>query len=71
MAISWKKIEAGHYESDDGRFNILKCYDNLFGNHWQLHDCFIKDYYKACFHEYSLKDCKAKAETLAKVSEKV
>ena len=64
--IAWKRIEAGEYESVDERFYILKAYDRVFGNHWILHDNHESDYYKRQYHEYSLKECKLKAETIAK-----
>ena len=62
--ILWVKLDAGEYESADKRFYILKTYDRLYGNHWVLHDKNEPDYYKAQYHEYSLKDCKAKAAVL-------
>lgn len=68
MELNWRKVEAGHYESTDGRFDIMKSYDCVFGNHWELHDSFEKDWYKSRYHEYSLKECQAKAETLVKNS---
>lgn len=62
--IKWNKIEAGYYESDDGRFYIIKTYNRIYGNHWQLHDRDIPDYYKGLYLERTLLDCKLKAETL-------
>lgn len=62
--IEWKRIEAGEYESKDGRFHILKTWDRIYGNHWQLLDRNANDYYKALYHEFSLLDCKLKAEAI-------
>lgn len=36
--LEWRRIEAGEYESEDGRFSILSVYDRLYGDHWQLTD---------------------------------
>lgn len=66
--IKWKKIEAGEYESEDGRFHILKTWDRIYGNHWQLHDSNESDYYKGLYHENTLLDCKLKAETVNKIT---
>ena len=66
--ISWKRIEAGEYESEDGRFHILKTWDRVYGNHWQLRDRNEPDIYKGRYDESSLLDCKLKAETLGKNS---
>lgn len=65
--IRWRKLEAGHYESVDGRFDILASYSRLYGNHWVLQDSYEKDYYKGQYHECTLRDCKLKAETLADI----
>lgn len=62
--IKWKRIEAGEYTSEDGRFTILKTWDRIYGNHWQLHDAYEDDYYKGFYHELTLLDCKLKAEAL-------
>ena len=64
--ITWLKIDSGEYESSDKRFYIIKTYDRIYGNHWQLQDTHEKDYYKSLYHEYSLRECKLKAETLVK-----
>lgn len=63
--IAWKRIEAGEYESEDGRFHILKTWDRIYGNHWQLQDKNEPDYYKSLYDEQTLLDCKMKAETIA------
>ena len=63
--ITWKRIEAGEYVSEDGRFYILKTWDRLYGNHWQLRDRSVEDRYKGLYHENSLIDCKLKAEALS------
>lgn len=62
--ITWVRIDSGEYMSEDGRFYILKTHNNIYGNHWQLRDNTIDDYYKGLFYEYTLKDCKAKAEAI-------
>jgi hypothetical protein len=63
--IAWKRIEAGEYESEDGRFHILKTWNRIYGNHWQLQDKNEPDYYKSLYDEQTLLDCKMKAETIA------
>lgn len=62
--IKWNKIEAGEYRSDDNRFHIIKTWDRIYGNHWQLHDGNSADYYKGLYQEQTLLDCKLKAEAL-------
>ena len=63
--IQWKKIEAGEYVSKDDRFHILKTWNRIYGNHWQLQDRSEPDYYKSIYHEQTLLECKLKAETLS------
>ena len=63
--LKWIKIEAGEYESSDGRFKILKTWNRLYGNHWQLNDKNNPDYYKGLYEEQTLLDCKLKAEAVA------
>ena len=60
--IAWKRIEAGEYESEDGRFHVLKTWDRIYGNHWQLLDRTAPDLYKGTYDEKSLLECKLKAE---------
>lgn len=62
--IKWKRIEAGEYTSEDGRFHILKTWDRIYGNHWRLRDVYAQDYYNGLYYEYSLMDCKLKAEAI-------
>lgn len=62
--IKWKRIEAGEYVSEDERFHILKTWDRVYGDHWQLHDKNNPDYYKGLYHEQTLLDCKLKAEAI-------
>ncbi len=62
--IGWIRLDAGEYESSDHRFYILKTYDRIYGNHWLLQDRDEPDYYKGQYNEYTLRDCKAKAETI-------
>ena len=64
--ITWKKIEAGEYESTDRRFKIFKKYSVTFGNCWALDDGKAKHYCDARYYEYSLKDAKARAEGIVK-----
>lgn len=62
ITINWKKLDAGEYESTDGRFYIIKTWDRLYGNHWQLSDRNEKDYYKGLTACDSLKHAKHVAE---------
>ncbi len=62
--IKWNKVEAGEYRSDDNRFHIIKTWDRIYGNHWQLNDGNSADYYKGLYQEQTLLDCKLKAEAL-------
>lgn len=64
--IKWIKLDAGEYESSDGRFLILKTYDRIYGNHWMLQDRNEPDCYKGQYHEETLGECKLKAEVLIK-----
>ena len=63
--IAWKRIDAGEYEIEDGRFHILKTWDRIYGNHWQLQDKNEPDYYKSLYDEQTLLDCKMKAKAIA------
>ena len=63
-SMKWIRIDSGEYESEDERFYILKEYNVTFGNHWCLYDNNEKNYYKSRHHEYTLKDCKSKAESI-------
>lgn len=62
--IKWNKFEAGDYKSDDERFHIIKTWDRIYGNHWQLYDSNSTDYYKGLYQERTLLDCKLKAEAI-------
>ena len=64
--IKWKKIEAGEYKSEDGRFFVFKTWNRIYGDHWLLRDRNADDYYKGLYHEKTLFDCKFKAEMLNK-----
>lgn len=66
--IKWKKIEAGEYKSEDGRFYIFKTWSRIYGDHWRLLDRNADDYYKCLYYENTLRDCKLKAETLNKTT---
>ena len=63
--LKWKRIEPGEYRSTDGRFYILKTWNRVYGNHWQLHDKANSDYYKGLYLENTLLECKLKAEEIA------
>lgn len=60
--LQWKRIEAGEYESADGRFHVLQCWNRLYGEHWELTDNTVQDYYKARTACDSLKHAKHVAE---------
>ncbi len=62
--LRWKRIEAGEYESLDGRFHVLQTWDRLYGEHWQLTDGNVEDYYKAQTACESLKHAKHVAELI-------
>lgn len=64
--LIWKKVEAGEYHTEDGRFEAYRAYDRLYGDHWILRDTSEADYYKSQYHESSLKECKGVAETILK-----
>ena len=61
--ITWKRIEAGDYESEDGRFRILKSWDRIYSNHWKMYDK-KADISNAQYHESTLLECKLKAEAI-------
>lgn len=60
--LEWKRLDAGEYESTDGRFYILKTWDRLYGNHWCLQDRNVEDYYKSQSACDSLRHAKYIAE---------
>lgn len=62
QSVEWRRIEAGEYESSDGRFYILKAWDRLYGNHWSLRDRNEEDWYKSQTACDSLKHAKYVAE---------
>lgn len=62
--IKWIRIEPGEYRSEDERFHVVKTWDRVYGNHWELHDKNEPDYYKGKYDENTLLDCKLKAEAL-------
>lgn len=57
--IEWKRIKAGDYVSNDGRFRILNHPTRLY-NSWELYD---KD---IVYQKPTLSDCKLKAESVIK-----
>lgn len=58
--MKWNMIEAGEYWSEDERFRILKTWDRIHGNNWQLTDYNTKENI-ACD---SLKHCKQVTEMI-------
>lgn len=60
--IKWKKLDAGEYESEDGRFYVLKTWNRLYGNHWTIRDRFEEDYYGGLYNEETFLQCKLRAE---------
>ena len=59
--IEWKRIKAGEYKSNDGRFIILKHLTQLY-NEWYLYD-----YHKAkSYHKPTYSDCKMTADAIVK-----
>ena len=68
--IKWKKIDAGEYESEDGRFYILKTWNRLYGNHWTIRDRFEEDYYKGLYNEETFHQCKVRDEQIIDQEEK-
>lgn len=69
--IKWKKIEAGDYEDENGRFKILKTWDRIYGNHWILYDRNYSDFRNGQYHEDTLLDCKLRAETVFNNGKKI
>lgn len=64
--MEWKMIEAGDWETTDGRFNAYTAYDRIYGNHWILVDRTVDNYYKSRYHEKTLKECIGVAKTIVK-----
>ncbi len=64
--IRWKRLEAGEYESEDGRFYVIRSYDRIYGEHWILRDKKEENYFKGQYHETTLRDCKAVAEVIGR-----
>ena len=62
--IEWVRNEAGVYEDVNGRFTVMKTYDRVYGNHWQLHDRNESNYYKGLYDEASFRDCKLREEAI-------
>lgn len=62
--IAWRRIEAGEYESEDGRFHISKTWDRIYGDHWKLFDSSEPDRYKGTYDEKTLLECKLRAEII-------
>lgn len=61
--MKWKKIEAGKYESEDGRFTAKSEWDRESGNHWVLYDKNAPAYEKqGILRGDTLKECKDYAE---------
>ena len=64
MALNWRQIYDEEYESQDGRFYILKGTGRLHGGDWVLYDRQDPDHYKSRYHYATLEECKAKAEEI-------
>lgn len=63
-SIKWLMLDAGEYESEDGRFHILHLHDKMYGRHWKLTDREnIEDYSFAIVRGDSLRFCKLVAES--------
>ena len=62
--LRWKRIEAGEYESEDGRFTISSTWNRLYGDHWKLCDNREAEPYYGVAHKSSLKQCKHCAELI-------
>ena len=60
----WLKIEAGRYESKDGRFVIRKISRRGFGP-WQLIDRTIENDYQVVLDHETMAGCKSCAERIA------
>ncbi len=63
--ITWKKLDAGEYDSTDERFHIIKTWDRIYGNHWELYDredTSPDNPNHGMYCEDSLKECKRVAE---------
>lgn len=64
--MTWKRIEAGEYETTDGRFHAFKTWNRIYGHHWVLVDRTIDDHYKSMYHENTLKECICVSKTIVK-----
>ena len=62
--IKWKRIKKGEYESDDGRFRIVKMHDDIQGRYWLLCDYLAKQEWKRYFQTRLFTDCKLKAKLI-------
>lgn len=62
--IKWRRIEAGEYKSEDDRFLIIKTWNSIYGNHWELRDMSVPNRYKGTYIYSNLLDCKVRAEML-------
>lgn len=61
--MKWKKVEAGRYKSEDGRFSARSKWDRCYGNHWVLYDKNDPTYEKqGIFIGSTLAKCKDYAE---------
>jgi len=57
--INWKRIKAGEYVSEDGRFHIAKSLTRLY-NPWELHDSLKGGTHR----DPTLIDCKWRADRI-------
>lgn len=59
--IKWNKGD-GYYYSDSERFTAIKSTDRIYSGDWELYD----EITKTTYHEYTLKECKNRAEIILK-----
>ena len=64
--IEWKRIEAGEYETTDGRFHAFKTWNRTYGHHWCLVDRAVSEYSKSVYRKNTLKECIGVAKTIVK-----
>ena len=63
--LKWIKHNHGEYETEDKTFYAHKTRDELFGNHWELHDRRYTGE-EHVYHKSTFADCKCVAEQLVR-----